>query len=175
MTAATVIADILRREGGFVNHPADRGGPTKYGITAATLGAWRGLNRPATAAEVAALTEDEAALFYRQRVIDRSLFAGVSFEPLRLQLIDFGVNSGNERAVRWLQRAMGLPPESDTLTERLLARVNAAPGVLLNNALVAARLRMVDDWTDDDPTQKDFEEGVESRALTFFIDGKAAR
>ena len=28
-----LIAEIIEIEGGYVNHPADRGGPTKYGIT----------------------------------------------------------------------------------------------------------------------------------------------
>ncbi len=32
-TDAQIIDAILRREGGFVDHPADRGGATKYGIT----------------------------------------------------------------------------------------------------------------------------------------------
>ena len=36
-----LISDIIRREGGYVNHPDDRGGPTNYGITQATLSEWR--------------------------------------------------------------------------------------------------------------------------------------
>jgi lysozyme family protein len=62
----TILDEIIRREGGYVNHPADRGGPTKYGITAQTLGRWRKLDRPATATEVKALTETEARAIYRQ-------------------------------------------------------------------------------------------------------------
>ena len=32
-----IIKEIIRREGGYVNHPNDRGGPTKYGVHRNTL------------------------------------------------------------------------------------------------------------------------------------------
>jgi lysozyme family protein len=51
--------DVLRREGGFVDHPADRGGPTKYGITQRTLGHY--LGRAVDRAEVEALGRPLAA------------------------------------------------------------------------------------------------------------------
>ena len=35
-------AEIVRREGGFVNDPDDPGGATKYGVTIHTLRAQRG-------------------------------------------------------------------------------------------------------------------------------------
>lgn len=35
MTFDHVIDDIIQREGGYVDHPSDRGGPTMYGITEA--------------------------------------------------------------------------------------------------------------------------------------------
>jgi len=64
-----ILDRIIRREGGYVNHPADRGGATNFGITAQTLGNWRKLGRPATVAEVMALTETEARAIYRQQYI----------------------------------------------------------------------------------------------------------
>ena len=57
-------AEIVRREGGFVNDPDDPGGGTNFGVTIDTLRARRGT---ATAADVKALTEAEAiALFTSQ-------------------------------------------------------------------------------------------------------------
>ena len=38
MTEQTIdefIDDVIAREGGYVDHPADRGGPTRWGITEA--------------------------------------------------------------------------------------------------------------------------------------------
>lgn len=37
-----MIDDIIRREGEYVDHPNDRGGPTKYGITQKTLSQYLG-------------------------------------------------------------------------------------------------------------------------------------
>ena len=168
MTTAEIIDGILHREGGYVNNPADKGGPTKYGVTAGVLGEWRHLGRPATADEVQAMEPGEARAICRARYIAAPGFERIAYEPLRAQMCDFAYNSGPLRAVRWLQRVLQVPETGvlDSLTERELGRHD---GRLVNDALVAARLYMVDRWTDADPTQKRFEEGVESRALEFFL------
>ena len=102
-TIDSILDDILRREGGYVNHPADRGGATNFGITAQTLGAWRKLGRAATAAEVQALTETEARAIYRQQYITGPGFETIAHPALLHLLVDAGVHSGPKRAVQWLQ------------------------------------------------------------------------
>ena len=104
----TILDDIMRREGGYVNHPADRGGPTNFGITAQTLGSWRKLGRPATAAEVQALTETEARAIYRQQYITDPGFEVITHPALLHLLVDAGVHSGAKRAAQWLQAALGV-------------------------------------------------------------------
>jgi hypothetical protein len=44
-----------------------------------------------------------------------------------------------------------------------------SPPRLLNQALIAARLEMVDRWTDSNAQAKMWEEGVESRGLSFSL------
>ena len=106
MTDDDIIRDVLAREGGYVNHPADRGGPTKYGITLATLSAWR--KRQAEAADVQALTEAEAWDIYRHRYIGAPGFATIADARLRVLLVDSGVHSGPKNAIKFLQRALGV-------------------------------------------------------------------
>ena len=63
MTASNtdrVIRLVFGHEGGYSNHPEDPGGPTKFGITAKTLGSYRRLGRDATPEEVRGLTLAEA-------------------------------------------------------------------------------------------------------------------
>ena len=42
MTVEEIIEGIIHKEGGYVNHPNDRGGPTKYGVTQKTLSRYYG-------------------------------------------------------------------------------------------------------------------------------------
>lgn len=170
-----VIAGILQREGGYRNVPGDRGGPTNFGITAATLGAWRKLGRPATAEEVQALPREEAAAIYRAEYI--APFAQVPYAPLREQLIDFGVNSGQGTAAKHLQRVLGLAETGviDGLTAHVLQRLapillgNRSALAVVNDALVASRLLLIDRLADAGKIPATDEEGVESRALGFFL------
>ena len=104
MTTDQILDEVIRREGGYVHDPADRGGPTKYGITQRTLRAWRG--QAVTAADVRRLTKDEARAIYRRRYVDAPGFATLP-DPLRAQVIDDAVLSGPRQAVKDLQRAIG--------------------------------------------------------------------
>lgn len=98
-----IIDSVLRREGGYIDHAADRGGPTKYGITAGTLGEWRGWNRPATRREVKALDLETARAIYRKKYV--APFESLP-EPLRSLMADWTVTSGSDDPVSALQAAL---------------------------------------------------------------------
>lgn len=103
---ARVIDDILRVEGeAYTDHPADRGGPTKWGITLATL---RGINPRATAFDVRSLTREQAFSIYESRYVTAPGFGAIgAIAPyVAVEVIDTGVNCGPGRAGMWLQRAL---------------------------------------------------------------------
>lgn len=105
----TIIDEIVRREGStYTNDPSDRGGPTKYGITLDTLAGYR--NARVTAADVEALSEDEARAIYYCRYVVESGFAAVlkHSEAIAEELIDSGVNCGTGRASKWLQQSLNV-------------------------------------------------------------------
>src|SRR5688572_16687537 len=109
MNETEIIDGVIAREGDvFTHNPADRGGPTKFGITAKTLGTWRDLGRAATSDEVAGLKRSEAVDIYRHLYVNLPGFtvSKFAFEPLRLQVIDDGVLSGTRTAVLTLQELL---------------------------------------------------------------------
>lgn len=115
------LAEILKHEGGYVDHPRDPGGATNLGVTMGTLAEWKG--RPVTKAEVKALTPATVAPIYRQRYWQAAscdkLPAG-----LDLMIFDLAVNSGVGRATKYLQRAAGVA-EDGHIGPKTLAAVNA--------------------------------------------------
>lgn len=113
MTRLEAIMDgVLEREGGFVDNPADPGGATNFGITARTLGQWRGFKRNATVDEVKALKAEEALQIYRDRYVVEPGFGNFSDRPLLQEtLVDVAVNSGPSKAIKLLQRALEIPDD----------------------------------------------------------------
>jgi lysozyme family protein len=99
---------VLQHEGGFVHHPKDPGGATKFGITRETLSRARG--RPASVEDVRALTRAEAIGVYRGLYWD-VVRADELPSGLDLAVFDLAVNSGCVRAARMLQTALGVPAD----------------------------------------------------------------
>lgn len=99
-----LISRLIEREGGYVNHASDRGGPTNWGITQATLAAWR--CQPVTEFQVRSLSRDEARIIYRDIYFDRPGFGGIADPELQELVFDFAVNSGPSAAARALQTAL---------------------------------------------------------------------
>lgn len=166
MTEDVLLAGLIEREGGFTNHPADRGGATNFGITARELGEWRHLGRAATVAEVKALTISEAKDIYRRRYLEP--FAAVPFEELRAQLVDYGVNCGVVTAKRALQAVLRVPVDG-VLGPRTLAALGTLDWRLVNNGLVADRVKRYVGIVNEDATQKVFLLGWARRAVEFLI------
>lgn len=159
-----LIDDIIRREGGYIDHPADRGGPTNYGITGATLSAWRG--RPVGAAEIRALTRGEAAAIYAERYIAAPGLDRVAGARLRRAAVDAAVLHGPRRAVCWLQEIAGVPVDGvlGPKTARALNHVSEPQAVA---AMTAKRCRFIAAIVASDATQLPFLRGWIARATMF--------
>jgi lysozyme family protein len=161
MTTDDLIEEVIAREGGFVEHPADRGGPTKFGITKGTLARWRG--RVVTTGDVKTLDIGEARNIYQVLYVSQPGFAELP-EPLRTQVVDFGVHSGPVQAVRALQRVLSVTCDG-VLGAQTRAALADADIEQVTRELWQARVRFLAHLVALRPTQEVFLDGWLNRCF----------
>ena len=162
-----ILDEVIRREGGYVHDPVDRGGPTKYGITQRTLRAWRG--QAVTAEDVRRLTRDEARAIYQRRYVDEPGFATLP-DPLRAQVVDDGVLSGPRQAVKDLQRAIGGVTVDGTLGPQTRAAFARRGVAAVHARLIQVRAARIGRIVHRDPSQARFLTGWLARITAFAED-----
>jgi lysozyme family protein len=168
-----MIDGILRREGGFVNHPADHGGATKFGITLNTLSHY--LGKPVSASDVEGLDEDTARQIYQ-----RNYFYGPKIDqlPPLIQpfIFDCAVNHGARRAIKFVQTVCNkegyLPPLAEdgimgAKTKTTAEKATEEMGDAFLKALLDERRRFYQAIVDQDPSQQVFLAGWMNRVNEF--------
>ena len=130
-TVEQIAAEIVAREGGYVNDPDDPGGATNFGVTIGTMRQLRkDLNGDGRVDErdVRALTRAQAAQIYVEYYFRRPRLAELP-QPLQASVFDMQVNAG-ANAVKILQRLvsrMGFAAKDDGVVgPRTIAAAHAA-------------------------------------------------
>jgi len=102
MDIDVLIDDVIAREGGYSSHPADRGGPTRYGITQ-TVAQARGYSD-----DMRSFPREAAVTIYRTLYWEGPRFCFVAELAPRVaaEMFDTGVNMGTAIAAKFLQRAL---------------------------------------------------------------------
>ena len=97
-----MLTQLLKHEGGYVNHSADRGGETNWGVTIAVARA-NGYTGP-----MRDMTKEQALDIYRKQYFFKPGFDKVmELSPaIAFELFDTGVNMGPAVPSRWLQRCL---------------------------------------------------------------------
>lgn len=128
---------LLGHEGGFVDHPRDPGGATNWGVTerVARSNGYTGPMR-------------ELPVGFAKEIYHRQYWEPIRAEDLppelRYAVFDAAVNSGNEQAVRWLQRAVGVLADG-RVGAQTLAAVRAVPADVVLRRMLSQRLRFMTD------------------------------
>lgn len=97
------LKEILRHEGGYVNHPKDPGGATNKGITRGTLSAY--LGRGATIQDVKHISDKLVSEIYYKKYW-RVSQCHVLPSGIDLMVFNASVNCGPKRGARFLQQAL---------------------------------------------------------------------
>lgn len=131
------LTEVLKSEGGYVNHPADPGGATNKGITQATYDSYRRSKGLITRKTVKLIADSEVADIYKSRYWDAvkgdELPAGLDYA-----VFDYAVNSGPQKAIKSLQKALGLTADGQ-LGPMTLAACRKSPEATIKK-LCASRL-----------------------------------
>jgi len=164
LNVTDIAREIINREGGFVNDPADPGGATKYGVTIGTMRAL-GLDKTGdgriTVEDVRALTKVDALRIFKERYY---LAPRIDLlpEPLQPSVFDMQVNAGSN-AVRILQRLLAEfdePTSADGLigpkTAEAVARADQKAGPYLVDAYAIARRNYYFRLADRKPSMRKF-------------------
>ena len=155
-----IINDIIEVEGDFTDDPTDHGGATRWGVTQATLEAWRG--SPVSVEDVRTLSITEARLILEDLYIKKPGFDRIASEVLRDCLVDYGVNSGPSAAIKALQRCLGVKADGVIGSETERA-ANIKPGTWLSVKVTAQRIRHLGRIVTNDHTQARFAAGWANR------------
>ena len=116
---AQALKQVLKYEGGYVDHTKDPGGPTNKGVTQAVYDNWR-KSQNLFIQSVRAIADSEVAAIYKNLYWDRVsgdlLPSGVDFA-----VFDFAVNSGVSRAAKMLQSVVGVTQDGQIGPATILA------------------------------------------------------
>lgn len=103
-TVDEVLEDVLRKEGRFLNHPSDLGGPTMWGITE------RVARKHGFTGRMQDLPRHMAKQIYMQDYVIEPGFGRVMRENMAIaaEMVEAGVNVGTTWPARWLQQWLNL-------------------------------------------------------------------
>lgn len=130
---------LLGSEGGYVNNPNDPGGETNWGIS----------KRSYPNEDIKNLTQERAEAIYLRdfwsRINADKLPDGVAY-----QLFDFAVNSSNETAVRYFQRALGVADDGHwgPISQAAADKTSESDMIMLINAERLDYMTRLKNWPD---------------------------
>lgn len=160
---------VIRREGGYVNHPNDRGGPTNWGITQQVARAYGYLG------DMKDLPRSAAINIYKTRYWTGPKFDQVAAicSAIEDEMFDTGINMGPSTAGEFLQRALNvlnrgaddypdigadgnIGPMTLAALKGFMAKRGAAGGEVLRKALDGLQCARYIGIAEKNPSQESF-------------------
>lgn len=117
------VEPLLVREGGFVNNPADRGGPTNWGITQAVYEKFKG--RKVTLDEMKKMPKADAVAIYKPEYWDKIHGDKIKFFAVANTMFDQAVNRGVNATIKQAQRVAGVSQDG-IIGPKTLTAINAS-------------------------------------------------
>jgi len=160
---------LLRLEGGYVNHPLDKGGPTKYGVI---LSVWQehGHDKDGDgdidAEDIKKLNEEDARYIAKKIFWDYFLADAIRNESVAEFIVDWGYNSGRKTVAKIVQRLVKVEVDGIVGVQSLSA-INSADQERLFNLLKIERKVFLNNIIKRKPDQVVFYDGWMNRVNSF--------
>lgn len=158
--AKKLIPFILKWEGGFANHPNDRGGATNKGVTIATFRHYYG--KDATVEQLKAMTDGQWETIFRKGYWNPFKGDDIACQSIANICVDWAWGSGAVTAIKQVQRLFGVAVDG-VVGNITLGAVNNADPEKLFEKIKSARLAFVEAIVKRDASQQVFLKGWRNR------------
>lgn len=160
---------LLRLEGGYVNHPLDKGGPTKYGVI---LSVWQehGHDKDGDgdidADDIKLLSEADAKYIAKKIFWDYFRADFILNQSVAEFIVDWGYHSGRKTVAKIVQRVLNVTIDGMVGAQTLTA-INCADQEKLFDQLKAERTVFLENIVKRKPDQMVFYKGWMNRLKVF--------
>ena len=160
------LAFVLLQEGGFCDHPADRGGATNKGITQQVYNSHR-QKKGLAVRSVRDIEDQEVVDIYRVGYWEAAGCDKMKDPDLQLLVFDWAVNSGPGVPVKRLQKLVGVAQDGKAgpATLAAIAKYREKYGAKMVAQLTVQRVRFYMDLVANNPRQGVFLEGWLRRSM----------
>ena len=159
-----LIPIVKKWEGGFSNHPMDKGGPTMKGVTLKTFQKYYGKER--TVEDLKRITEDQWYHIFKSGYWDALQADEIDNQSIANILVDWAWGSGPKTAIRQIQGLLGVKIDGFVGPITLQAINEADPQSLLN-LIVKRREAFYFTIVQNNPSQEVFLKGWLNRLRAF--------
>jgi hypothetical protein len=154
--AKVLIPFVLQWEGGFADHPKDKGGATNKGVTLSTFRRFFG--KDATVDQLKAISDEQWEMIFRNGFWDKFEADKIANQSVANVCVDWAWCSGPTTAIRQVQGILDVKADGVVGNITLGAINNAEPEKLFDK-IKSARLAFVESLVKRDASQKVFLKG----------------
>lgn len=150
------IDKVLIHEGGFVNHPADKGGATNFGITQKVYEEFKG--RTVSLQEMKLMPKADAYAIYKAKYWDKIQGDKIRLFSMAFAIFDQAVNRGPSAAIKQAQKVLRTL-ETGKMDDVTISRLNTYNERDFLNAYLAASAAVYRSIASNNPSQSVFLQG----------------
>lgn len=158
------LTKILKLEGGYVNHPNDKGGCTNKGITLSVFKYYYGSDK--TCKDLKNITDEQVENIYLQGFWNPCWGDKIQCPRVANLIVDWAVNSGVKTAIKGVQKIVGTTVDG-IMGNITLKAINSYPSKDLFDEIKKVRSNFYNEIVENNSSQKVFLKGWLNRLKAY--------